>query len=66
MVEIESFSKNHKKFSDKIRRRDDFEITCRQYREDIESVLQKIYGIRYEKKSKSIFEKITFEGQRIS
>ena len=66
MGEIESFSKKHKKFSDKIRRRDDFEITCRQYREDIESVLQGIYGIRYEKKSKSILDKITFEGQRIS
>jgi len=66
MAEIESFSKKHKKFSDKIKRRDDYQITCRQYRDDIESVLQNTYGIRYEKKSKSIFDKITFEGQRIS
>ena len=66
MKDIESFAKKHKRFSDKIRRRDEFQITCRGYCDSIESILQNTYGIRYEKKSKSIFEQITFEGQRIS
>jgi hypothetical protein len=66
MAEIESFAKKHKKFTDKIKRRDEFHITCREYRNRLESVLQNTYGIRYEKKSKSMFDEITFEGQRIS
>lgn len=64
--EVVNYAEEKKGLFDKILRRDPIEIVRRKYEEEIYSILAAVYGIRYDPKGKSEFDKITFLGARIA
>jgi hypothetical protein len=63
--QVQKYAAKHTGFFDKILRKSPYEITWRGYKSELETSLQNIYGIRFDPKSKSIFDQITYEGGRI-
>lgn len=64
--QVEKYASKHVGFFDKILRKSPYEITWRGYKSELEATLENIYGIRYEPKSKSVYDHITYEGGRIT
>jgi len=63
--QIQKYAAKHMGFFDKILRKSPYEITWRGYKSELEASLQDTYGIRFDPKSKSAFDQITYEGGRI-
>jgi len=64
--EIIDYADRNKGFMDRIFRRGPVEITYRKFKDEIHSILEDVYGIRYDSKSKSEFDQIRFEGSRVT
>lgn len=63
---VVDYADENKGFIDRILRRGLVEIMYRKYKDEIHSILENVYGIRYDSKSKSEFDQIRFEGSRVT